>query len=177
MPSVLKLDTIKSLAGNEAISINESGIASFSNIPMLFVYRSSGAGSQTITNNTTTKVQFDTVGIDTHSWWDAVNYRYTPQIPGYYRFDFAIGHNGTTITQTITDLYKNGGLLFRGYRILGISATTTAGIGGSSSRIDYMNGTTDYVEVFGLVNASSGTAFFGSSASTFLQAQLIQRTA
>jgi hypothetical protein len=177
MPSILKLDTIKSTTGNEAITINEAGVAAFTNIPLLFAYRSSGAGNQTVTNNTSTKAQLDTVEIDTHSWWDAANYRYIPQIPGYYRFDYAIGLNGTTVSILQSSLLKNGATIHTGFRLLGTLSTTVAGMGGAASKVEYMNGTTDYVEVWGQINASSGTNFFGSSSFTYLQAQLIQRTA
>lgn len=173
MPSVLKLDTIKSLAGNEAITINEAGVAAFTNIPLLYVYRST---NQTVTTNTNTKVQFDTVSLDTHSWWNAVNYRYVPQIAGYYRFDYAVGFNGTSISILQSSLLKNGATIHTGFRLLGTLSTTAGGMGGSASVVVFMNGTTDYVETWGLVNATSPT-FFGSSAFTLLQAQLIQRTA
>jgi len=176
MPSVLKLDTIKSLAGNEAISINESGIASFTNIPLLYVFRSSGAGNQTVTTNTNTKAQLDTVSIDTHSWWDAVNYRYVPQIPGYYRFDYQVGLTGTSPSILQSSLLKNGTLINTGFRLLGTFSTTASNLGSAASFVVSMNGTTDYVEVWGLINATS-PAFLGSSATTYLQAQLIQRTA
>jgi len=173
MPSVLKLDTIKSLAGNEAISINESGIASFTNIPLLYVYRST---NQTVTTNTNTKVQFDIVTLDTHSWWDAVNYRYVPQIPGYYRFDYSVGLNGTSPTILQSSLLKNGATSHIGFRMLGTFSTTAGGMGGGASVVLSMNGTTDYVEVWGSVNATS-PSFYGASNFTLLQAQLIQRTA
>jgi len=176
MPSVLKLDTIKSLAGNEAISINESGIASFTNIPLLYVVRSAAAGNQTVTTNTITKAQLDTVNIDTHSWWDAANYRYIPQIPGYYRFEYQVGLTGTTPSILQSSLLKNDTTINIGFRFLGSFSTTAGSLGSTASFVAYMNGTTDYVEVWGLVNATS-PAFLGSAAVTYLQSQLIQRTA
>lgn len=175
--SSLACSTIKSIADNDAITITSDGVASFSNIPLLSVHRSSGAGNQTVTANVNTKVQFNTVAIDTNSWWDAANYRYVPQIPGYYRFDYSVGLNGTSVTILQSSLQKNGVTINTGFRLLGTLATTTAGMGSAASILVLMNGTTDYVEIFGLVNASSGASFFGTLAFTYLQAQLIQRTA
>lgn len=175
--SSLACSTIKSIADNDAITITSDGVASFSNIPLLSVHRSSGTGNQTVTNNVNTKVQFDTVAIDTDSWWDAANYRYVPQIPGYYRFDYSVGLNGTSVTILQSSLQKNGVTQNFGVRLLGTLSTTSAGMNADSSILVFMNGTTDYVEVFGQVNAASGTSFYGSLASTYLQAQLIQRTA
>lgn len=177
MASVIKVDTIKSLAGNEAITITSDGVASFSNIPLLYVARSFAAGNQTVTNGVNTKVQFDTVVIDTNSWWDAANYRYIPQIPGYYRFDYSVGLNGTSVVILQSSLQKNGATINMGFRLLGTLATTVGGMGSAASILVLMNGTTDYVEVFGQVNAASNLSIYGSLASTYLQAQLIQRTA
>lgn len=174
--SSLACSTIKSIADNDAITITSDGVASFSNIPLLSVHRSSGAGNQTVTNNVNTKVQFDTVVIDTNSWWDAANYRYIPQIPGYYRFDYQASGNGTSVTILLSSLQKNGATINMGFRLLGTLATTAGGMGAAASILVFMNGTTDYVEVFGQVNSTS-PSIHGAPASTYLQAQLIQRTA
>lgn len=129
-----------------------------------------------VTDNTNTKVVFDTVSFDSHNYYSSATGRYTPLIAGYYRFDYRVAVNGTTIIQYIADLYKNGSIVFRGNRLLGISGVTTAGIGQTSSQIVYMNGSTDYVEVYGLVDASSGTAFYGAGGQgSFFQGQLIKR--
>ena len=145
----------------------------FIDIPIFSAYLSS---TTNVTNNTSTKVVFDVVEYDSHNYYSSSTGRYTPLIAGYYRFDFRIGHNGTTLTQFITDLNLNNVKRIRGNRILGISATTTAGVGFASSGVVYMNGTTDYVEVYGTVAASSGTAFYGiNNSETFFQGQLIKK--
>lgn len=174
--SSLALSTIQSVTGNDAITITDGGVATFTNIPLLYVFRSASAGNQSVTTNTNTKVIFDTVSIDTNSWWDAVNYRYVPQIPGYYRFDYVVGLNGTSPTTLQSSLLKNGVTFSTGFRMLGTFTTTLGGMGSAASILVSMNGTTDYVEVYGLVNATSPT-IFGASAFTYLQAQLVQRTA
>jgi hypothetical protein len=140
------------------------------------VARTSGDENQTVTTNTLTKAQFATVTLDTHSWWDAVNYRYVPQIPGYYRFDYQVGLTGTSPSILQSSLLKNGININTGFRMLGTFSTTASNLGSAASFVVSMNGTTDYVEVWGLVNATS-PAFLGQAGVTYLQAQLIQRTA
>ena len=53
------------------------------NYPMFQVHLES---TQSISNNTTTIVQFDEVDFDTASCWDSSNYRFTPNVAGKYLF-------------------------------------------------------------------------------------------
>jgi hypothetical protein len=160
--SRLNVDQIYSRTGSSVPEIE---------IPMLYVTLGT---NQDVTDNAERLVRFDTVNVDTHSWWvSSPDPRYVPQIAGYYMFSWRVAVNGTTIVQYYSSLRKNESTIIRGERILGISATTTAGIGGSCSVWLEMNGTTDYVDVIGLVDASSGTQF--SNSSTYLQAYLIRK--
>jgi hypothetical protein len=175
----IKTANIKSSTGNTALAISDNGVVTQSlppiatQFPYFHAYRSA---DQTVGDRTTTRVSLNVVANDTESWWDATNYRYIPQIPGYYLFTWKIGINGTTIIQYYSYLYKNGGPVSY-ERALGISGTTTAGIGGVSSLIIYMNGTTDYADIRGWVDAASGQGFAAGVWNTFLQGCLLQRTA
>lgn len=141
-------------------------------IPMLYV---SLATNQDVADNAERLVRFDTVNVDTHSWWvSSPDPRYVPQIAGYYMFSWRVAVNGTSVIQYYSALRKNEGATIRGDRILGISGTTTAGIGSSCSAWLEMNGTTDYVDVIALVDATSGGTQF-SNISTYLQAHLIRK--
>jgi hypothetical protein len=144
-------------------------------IPILTVFLSS---NQTVTNNTETTVDLNSVSLDTHNWFDTDTHRYTPQLSGYYMFNFRVAFNGSGITVYQAKLIKNGSIAFVGDRVLGSLGTTTAGCGTASSYIFEMNGSTDYVYLTGLVSASSGNQFYGTGSpfGTFLQAQLIRRT-
>jgi hypothetical protein len=144
-------------------------------IPMALVYLSA---NQSVTDATDTLVDFDSVSLDTHDWFDTGTHRYTPQIAGYYMITWRVAVNGTTVVQYYSRLRKNGGTVFQGDRLLGISGTTTAGIGTAVSSWILLNGSTDYVDVTGFVDATSGTQFYGSNSGvgSYFQAHLIRRT-
>ena len=115
--------------------------------------------AQTGTQNNYVKVQFQSELFDTAGCYDpTTNYRFTPNVAGYYLFTTVVLNNPSSGTQTqlVTRFYKNGApaaaltnMVFGG------------GIGGGTStpltELIYMNGTTDYVEVFQFSNATTPT--------------------
>jgi len=127
-------------------------------------FRAYLSATQSITSSVITKVAIDTIDFDTNSWFDTANNRYVPQIAGYYKFDGIVKVTGTSQTQQISYLYKNGAE----YSIGEINrVATSSSIHLNISDIVYLNGSTDYVELFGLVAASSGTSFlFGTTTNT-----------
>ena len=109
---------------------------------------------QSISNNTWTKVQFNTEDFDTTSAYDnTTNYRFTPTVAGYYQVNFRVRFNGTSLVSQLASLYKNG--VIASYANSARFATSSD-IGVNGSDLLYMNGTTDYLEVFGFLTASSG---------------------
>ena len=67
----LKVGTITNSAGSGNIAIG-SGVTLLSNVPAFRVTE----GDQSITNDTSTKLQFNTVDFDTDSAFDTTNYRF-----------------------------------------------------------------------------------------------------
>ncbi len=165
MASALKLDTIKSLSGNEAMTIHESGVPLLK-VPTFEVFATT---SQSVTNGVFTKVTFNTVTFDTHGWWSTVDNRYTPQIEGYYFFGALSYHGGTTLNLLQANLYKNGS----GFRIIyedrdDAADPVSTSQGGHGSAIVYMNGTTDYVEMWARTYATTPTFLAGRFFSGYL---------
>jgi hypothetical protein len=115
--------------------------------------------NQTVTLSTITKSTINTVVFDTASCFDTTNNRFTPNVTGYYQINGIIrGAAATTFTQLRVYIYKNGSWYSSGS---GLYSTLTAG-GTNEVQISdlvYLNGSTDYVELHGLV-AGSGTATF-----------------
>ena len=113
-----------------------------------------------ITSTTFTKIKLDSKVIDTQNCFDTTNYRFTPTIAGYYNVTTTLANNGASSpTRLINLLYKNGtanGWLFMQDQTTGYTAT--------GSKLVYMNGTTDYLELYGYIVAStaevSGAEFF-----------------
>jgi hypothetical protein len=120
------------------------------NGPAFSAYQSS---AQTLSSATQTKVQFQTEEFDTNSNFDSTtNYRFTPTVAGYYQINGAVGV-GATPTQVVTTIYKNGSGYKGGANIPTCYNTTV-------SSIVYLNGSTDYVELycyFGVGQAMSAT--------------------
>jgi hypothetical protein len=129
-----------------------------------------GAGlssDQTITTATFTKVQLDTEEFDLGGYYDNVtNYRYTPLVEGYYQFNFSgssIPSTGT-VSRTIVQIYKNGASVKRG----GDLGAGIAGYGVTGAALVYMNGSTDYVELWMYITAATAAKIWGSPVLTYL---------
>jgi hypothetical protein len=122
--------------------------------PAFSVYRGSG-GQQSVTSQVFTKVQLNTENFDTANCFDSTtNYRFTPNVAGYYQINGSLYFTGTSTVRGIVALYKNGAeLTFGNY--MG-SFNDTQGVAVVSTLV-YMNGSTDYLELYGFVQATSPT--------------------
>lgn len=131
--------------------------------PIFSAYRS---GNQTgVTNNTYVKVQLNSEEFDTAGCFDSTtNYRFTPNVSGYYRFEWSVDARGTSLTVGHTQLWKNGELHKNG-SWAAHSSNVSLSVGAA---VVYMNGSTDYVELYGYSSASSGNLFSGGASVTYL---------
>lgn len=102
------------------------------------------SGDQSLTGNVTTKLAFAVEGFDTNSNYDTALYRFTPSVAGYYQVNAGVITNGTYLTQVL--IYKNG------VGVVGAYPVTTQGI--NLGAIVYMNGSTDYLELYGLLTTT-----------------------
>jgi hypothetical protein len=135
--------------------------------PAFSAYKSS---SQTITNNTWTKITFETEEFDTNS--NFASSRFTPTIAGYYQVNFELDVGGVTASLGIAGIYKNGVDFKRGQGVAvsGISEQYLMG-----SCLIYLNGSTDYIEVYAYVGASSSaTVYGGQQTYGYFQASMVR---
>lgn len=106
------------------------------------------AGQLNIATVTFTKVECDAEEFDVSGWYDpTTNFRYTPQLAGYYAFTGAVQINpGVNGARVVAILYKNG----TRYRDFGqFYGTGTAAIRASGPVAPvFANGTTDYFELW-----------------------------
>jgi hypothetical protein len=123
------------------------------------------SANQTVTDDTYTKIQFNTELFDTNSYYDnATNYRFTPLVAGkYYVYSAvaAISSNGSSsLVHCDPSIYKNGS----SYRAAVSDFRTNYAYNFSTfvSGIIDMNGTTDYLEVFASVDVTAGSAIVTS---------------
>ena len=135
-----------------------------------------GSAQTGLSSNTYVKVALNTENFDTNSNFDSTtNYRFTPTVAGYYQLNGALRANGTGISLITCSFYKNGSEYIRGNQI---SGTLSGGNIAVISSIIFCNGSTDYIELYGLVTAASGINFeSNSSASTSSMSGCLVRTA
>ena len=142
----IQSDTIKHSGGTSAISITSAGVVTQPAKPMFRVKQSS---DQAISNATATTVQFAdktaSGAFDIGGYFNTSNYRYIPQVAGYYFLASTVTIKSTTPDYVIIYIRKNGANI---YRNLGMeSNATNAHVPAHVSGIIYMNGSSDYLDV------------------------------
>lgn len=105
----------------------------------------------TLSSATYTKLNLNLTEFNVGNCYNTSTYRFTPNVAGYYHFNGALtGSNPST--EKFILFYKNGSAYKYGYD--GYTWVTVA------SCMAYMNGTTDYMELYGYmvtaVSAASG---------------------
>ena len=126
--------------------------------------------NQSITTGTYTKVQCNTEEFDTNSNYDnATNYRFTPTVAGYYQVNARLSSSVNT-TLIIATIYKNGVDFKRG---MDIRASVTASTACNASALIYMNGTTDYIELYAYILGTTPSVESGAIFNYF-QASMVR---
>ena len=126
-------------------------------------------GSQTVTDNAVTKVNLNEEYFDTDNCFDhTTNYRFTPTVAGKYYFYGQIwmdsGVTANNLQQANIYIYKNGTSLCAS-RLDARNTYTGRFNTKTTSFITSANGTSDYFELYGQVNNTSGTPAFYSTSS------------
>lgn len=121
-----------------------------------------GAANQSAPTSTFTKVAFSVEEFDTGANFDSTtNSRFQPIVAGYYQINWGVNINATnTLSTAASSLYKNGAQYKQGVAYVGPAISTFASTG---SAIVYMNGTTDYLEIWGYVVGTTPVFTFGQS--------------
>lgn len=119
--------------------------------------------NQTVSNNTWTKATLDTEIFDTNN--NFASSRFTPTVAGYYYISGVIRCAATvSLTKYIVGLWKNGAEYYRGAESNGL-ASTQLQAGGSC--VMYLNGSTDYVELYGYITGSGTLTFNNDGAQAY----------
>ena len=122
---------------------------------------------QSISNNTQTKVQFGTENFDTDNCYDnSTNYRFTPTTSGkYFIYSTLSINNGQNVgIAAHLEIRKNGARVFLTQTNV-FNNTVLNVVSVSACSILTLNGSSDYVEIFGLGENNSGTPkFLGTAA-------------
>jgi hypothetical protein len=126
-----------------------------------------GNSSYSATSGVDTKVRFNNERFDTANCFDpTTNFRFTPNVAGYYQINYTVRFQiGSSFSIAYTMLFKNGSVYAVGNQIMNLGAGTIY-MDMPASDLVYMNGTTDYLEVYVnigattiTINDSTGTGF------------------
>jgi len=126
--------------------------------------------NQTMSDDTDTKINFDTETYDSGGMYDTTNKRFLPTVAGKYFIYFQVTYDKQAVDQfhnCHTEIKFNGGTHKQYYSDFYDNYTPYALVI-SGHTIMTFNGSSDYVEIFGNFNVTSGTGVVKSaSQSTF----------
>jgi hypothetical protein len=130
------------------------------------------SGTFTASNSTDTVIPANTVIFDTNSNYNNSTYRFTPTVAGYYQVSAGLSSTGTFTAFCALKLGKNGSV----YEQIGYSTSTVNYLGAYGSGLVYLNGSTDYIQVYVNQNSGSTVTFNGGNGNTYFQACLVRGT-
>ena len=129
---------------------------------------------QSISGSTWTKANFNTELFDTDNCFDTSTNRFTPNVAGYYQVNHLISiGGGGYYSIAYSALYKNGVRQTESTLILQTGIRDTSSYGYST--LIEMNGTTDYLEVYGYTNLSASPNFYDGVDRSMFTAVLARR--
>jgi len=156
------------LAGTLAVANGGTGMTTGG--PAFSAY---GNTNQTISSGVATKVVINTEQFDTNSNFDTSTYRFTPTVAGYYQVNGVVEAygGGMSISAYALSLYKNGSEFIRGTLLSGLLPDE---VYPNVSGIVYMNGSTDYLELYMSVTSLGTITLYGSNSYKLFSAGMIR---
>jgi hypothetical protein len=125
--------------------------------------------STTLTNSADTKVLFDTEEFDTNS--NFASSRFTPTVAGYYQINAAVRIQSVAAGNTLyITIYKNGSA----YKLGNLFIQSSADPIFLATSLVYMNGSTDYVEIYAFQNSGSTKTTQAASGTTYFNGAMIR---
>ena len=175
--SKLETNTIDNISGSSTLTIGDTNTSTITlksgatltnfptNTPAFHAYLSS---NQSVANNVLTKVAANTEIYDTDNCYDnSTNYRFTPTVAGkYYVYASLCGSTSDyKLYFSIPKIYKNGSEIANISNTFGDGAVYA--VDSFVAVVADMNGSSDYLEFFGIVDihANLNESFLGGSMS------------
>jgi len=163
-------DTINIPAGATIANAGTATGFGEANTPCFYAYMSS---AQSVSDNTNTKVAFNTVHFQTSGVYDTTNYKFTPGVAGYYQFN--IGAMGDADANSALEsmnlyLFKNGtGTAYKGEIAINYQGNPVR-TGYCYLSIPLIADADDYFEVYMQVNDDGGGARYINRTGSFFSA-------
>ena len=124
--------------------------------------------NQSVGSGSPTKVNLSSESFDTASAFDTTNYRFLPLVAGYYQINACATLSSASALFSVVSIYKNGSA----YSIMNTQKSNANYNCASVSTIVYLNGSTDYVEMFAW--ESTATTIISTSPATFMCGSLVR---
>jgi hypothetical protein len=155
------LSTIPSTAGNITVPAVTGTMMVSGNMPAVFAYGTTNA--QSIPTGTPTKIILNAELFDTNNCFDSTtNYRFTPNVAGYYQISFATQFDYLGASRGWVYLYKNGSsFIFQEQPNNSASSTYPSLM--LTNCLVYANGTTDYFEIYVQQNSGGSKGSYGGA--------------
>jgi hypothetical protein len=174
---VLQLQT----GGTTAVTISSGQVATFAQAPVLpaasipqaalaanvagngpaFSALISGS-DQIVSSGVWTKAQLNAEDFDTANAFDSTtNYRFQPTVAGYYFMQGQVSMVSGAFTACQVSIYKNGSAAKSAYNYSGLNYLDDWST--SVSCLIYLNGSTDYLELYGFSVSGTPRFAFGST--------------
>lgn len=162
--SKIEANTIDSVSGTSTLTLGSSNASTIAlgsgDVQSNFLYPAFEAvltSDQSVSHNTITKVQFNSEIYDTDNCYDnSSNYRFTPTKAGKYyvyaQLDIYAGASSDLLVANLR-LYKNGSQVTFAYSEF--SNNPIHAITRNLATVVDMNGSSDYLECFGSIEANS----------------------
>ena len=165
--------------GVTALTANTAGYLNFAKQPTIGgvewpTFSAYSNTAQTFVNGVEQKVTFAVENWDTNN--NFASSRFTPTVAGYYQLNYNIGGTfSSSLNGIYVVLYKNGNV-YSYHDVMSTSGAFIAGNGlfAQGSNIVYMNGSTDYVEVYGYWAGSGTFTMNTNSYATYFNGSLIR---
>ena len=136
--------------GSGDLTIQQNGVTvnKITSQPAFSAYASAGTS---LSNATFTKINYATEDFDTNN--NFASSRFTPTVAGYYQISAVTRLGSITASIVAFNLYKNGA----GGTAGGGSGVAAGYVYPIISTLVYLNGTTDYVEIYCYQNSGGST--------------------
>jgi len=140
------------------------------NGPAFYAYASA---TQSVSNNTDVKLQINTKETpdpDTSNLFNTSTYRFTPNVAGYYQINGTYCPSGASSGVAAVKIFKNGSQYKYGLQVANGTGNIVCGV----SSLVYLNGTTDYVELYGYQNSGGALTNTVGSSLCYFQGYLVR---
>jgi hypothetical protein len=157
--STLKVDTVQS-TGGATIFTHSGGLFK----PNSLICQVSATNTdQSISATTDTLVQWGAVDIDTGSYWDSTNHRYTPSVAGWYRIGGQVrAALATNVNSFFSMLIRKNGSQIHDTRYQFSSDTLSNSTLPIGTLFVELNGSGDYIDMY--VRTDEATVIHDSAA-------------